>query len=70
MFGLNGSFPDVLWDGYVREPGQSLNICIKNPDVEVLNADLQNGAKNPRVERDPFDCQLDPLAPITLALAE
>lgn len=69
MFGPMGSFPDVLWDGYADE-GIDAQICIDNPDVEVINADVPNGSKNARVERDPFNCALDPLPAVTLASAE
>ena len=46
MFGLTGSFPDVLWDGYAN-PGKvdgdgnllaKYAICIDNGDAEVRNA--------------------------------
>lgn len=67
MFGLNGSFPDILWDGYVKgEPAQA-KICVQNEAVEVLNVDGPNGNKNIRVERDPFACTLAPLKPVTLS---
>jgi len=67
MFGLKGAFPDVLWDGYVNETLQSPQICIENAAVEVLNADMPGGNKNPRVEREPFACKIDPLPAISLA---
>jgi len=70
LFGLTGHFPDVLWDGYVKGEDKDAKICIQEDDVEVINADLPNGTKNPRVEREPFNCQLNPLPKITLASAE
>ena len=69
MFGLKGKFPDVLWDGYINEELESAQICIQD-DVEVLNADMPGGNKNPRVEGEPFACKLQPLPAITLASAE
>ena len=46
MFGLRGSFPDILWDGFVNadkvdEDGNLLaaySICVNNGDAQVLNA--------------------------------
>jgi len=68
MFGLKGAFPDVLWDGYFNDTLESPQICIED-GVEVLNADMPGGNKNPRVEREPFACKLDPLPAIELAPA-
>jgi len=69
MFGLKGSFPDVLWDGYANEDLSNPQICIESAAVEVLNADMPGGNKNPRVEREPFACKLEPLPAIELASA-
>lgn len=66
MFGLTGKFPDVLWDGYVNEKLESPQICIESDKVELINVDQPNKNKNPRVEREPFACKLDPLPAITL----
>ena len=65
MFGLKGSFPDVLWDGYVNVDIADPKICIDQDGVEILNADMPNKNKNPRVE-DIFKCQLEKLAPVKL----
>jgi parallel beta-helix repeat protein len=75
-FGIGGSFPDILWDGYVNEgkldhQGHLLPefaICVDNGDVEVLNADLGNGSDNIVVGSAQHDCQLDKLAPVELDL--
>jgi len=69
MFGLRGSFPDVLWDGYFNEALESPQICIEDEAVEVLNADMPGGNKNPRVEREPFACKIEVLPAISLASA-
>jgi parallel beta-helix repeat protein len=77
MFGLSGSFPDVLWDGYANpdkldENGNLLPayaICVDNGDAEVLNADLPNGSENIVVGAEQHDCALDKLPPIELTLA-
>ncbi len=69
MFGLNGNFPDILWDGYVKGEAKDAQICVQDGAVEVLNVDGPNGNKNVRVERDPFVCSLTPLVPVSLASA-
>ena len=68
MFGPRGRFPHVIWDGYAPE-GRNPQICVTDEGAEVLNADLPNGSKNARVETEPHDCALPPLAPVTLASA-
>ncbi|WP_372340471.1 parallel beta-helix domain-containing protein [Parvularcula sp. IMCC14364] len=75
MFGLNGSFPDVLWDGYVnmdKYPDGVLagedRICIDNGDVEVLNVDMPNGNDNPTVDTAQHNCTLERLPAVSLDL--
>ncbi|MEQ8751525.1 MAG: parallel beta-helix domain-containing protein, partial [Amphiplicatus sp.] len=72
-FGLNGSFPDILWDGYQDKNKQvdgalpvGLRICVDNSDAEVLNVDGPNKYKDPRVEKAPFECALERLKPVEL----
>jgi parallel beta-helix repeat protein len=73
MFGLNGHYPDVLWDGYQDSknlvnglPPADERICIQNGNVEVLNADGPNKFKNPKVDKTSFQCELPKLAAVTL----
>ena len=63
LFGINGHFPDVLWDGYVDAknlvngvPPAGERICVQNGDTEVLNADGPNKYKNPKVDKTFFHC--------------
>lgn len=75
MFGLNGSFPDVLWDGYVNpaktgSDGKLLAehaICVDNGDAEVLNADLANGSDNIVVGDEQHHCAHEKLPAVVLA---
>lgn len=75
MFGLKGSFPDILWDGYANPDkldaeGNLLSehaICIDNGDAEVLNADLGNGSDNIVVGADQHRCVHDKLPAVVLA---
>ena len=67
MFGMSGRFPHVLWDGYAPE-GRDPMICVENEAVEVLNADMANGSKDMRVEREPFACDLPRLSEVRLGV--
>ncbi|HEY6621739.1 MAG TPA: parallel beta-helix domain-containing protein [Steroidobacteraceae bacterium] len=73
MFGINGHFPDVLWDGYVDSknlvnglPPAAERICVQNGDAEVLNADGPNKYKNPKIDKNSFQCELPKLAAVEL----
>ncbi|MEO1658120.1 MAG: parallel beta-helix domain-containing protein [Pseudomonadota bacterium] len=65
LFGINGRFPHVLWDGFApddRDP----EICIAD-GLEVLNADLPGKSQDIRVEIEPYSCTLPPLSPVRLS---
>jgi parallel beta-helix repeat protein len=73
LFGINGRFPDVLWDGYLDSktlvngmPPAEERICVQNGDAQVLNADGPNKYKNPKVDSASFHCDLPKLAAIEL----
>ncbi|NOR36246.1 MAG: hypothetical protein GQ577_05810 [Woeseiaceae bacterium] len=74
MFGLSGSLPDVLWDGYfnaekVDSDGNLLTeyaICVDNDGAQVLNADLPNGSANIIVGAAQHSCQHDKLPAVVL----
>ena len=69
-YGLNGSFPDIIWDGFVNkalpDDGKSAEsvICVKNDGAMVLNVDAPNGYKNP--SEAAHVCELPLLPPIVL----
>jgi len=68
VYGINGSFPDVLWDGYVDSKEQvppNDRICVQDASG-VLNADGPHGYKNPSTDAKPFQCSLPKLPPVTL----
>ena len=72
MFGLNGRFPDVLWDGYAdtaRAGVPEERICVDATASGVLNADGPHKYKDPRVVSDAVRCKLAPLSPVTLTPA-
>lgn len=74
MFGLTGSFPDVIWDGYVNPDSlgddgkllEELAICIDNEGAELLNVDLGNDSANIVVGEAQHDCQHEKLPPVML----
>ncbi len=75
MYGLNGHFPDILWDGYANskrvvdgKPAGS-GICVNNGEAHVLNADGPGGYKNPVDATAPFRCDLPKLPPVVLGKA-
>ena len=72
-YGLNGHFPDILWDGYRDQknlvngqPPAEERICIKNGKTAVLNADGPHKYKNPSTETAPFQCELPKLPSVEL----
>ena len=72
LYGLGGSFPDVLWDGYYNKDRKvdgktatSPQICLR--DVSgVINADGPGGYKNPSKDAKPFECDLPRLPAVDL----
>lgn len=67
-YGLTGSLPDVLWDGYRNpkpaKPGDP-HLCLR--DVSgVLNADGPGGYKNPSKDMAAYNCTLPKLPAIDL----
>jgi parallel beta-helix repeat protein len=70
MFGINGRFPDVLWDGYVdaaRAGVPEERLCVDATASGVLDADGPNKYKSPHLVSDALRCKLAPLSPVTLA---
>ena len=74
MFGITGSFPDVLWDGFTNPDKvdgdgklrQAFAICVDNDGAQVLNADLGNGSENIVVGDAQHSCQHEKLPPVML----
>ena len=69
MFGLNGRFPDVLWDGFTdakRADVAEERLCVDNAPAAVLNADGPGKYKNPSVVTDALRCTLPRLAPVAV----
>jgi parallel beta-helix repeat protein len=74
MFGLGGSLPDVLWDGFyntekVDADGNLLPdyaICVDNGEARVLNADLPNDSADIVVGAAQHSCNHDKLPAVVL----
>ena len=66
VYGIGGSFPDVLFDGYVdKTRKEGPQICLR--DVSgVINADGPGGYKNPSRDAKPYDCSLPKLPAVDL----
>jgi parallel beta-helix repeat protein len=75
LFGLGGSFPDVLWDGYVNPDKLDADgklrsefaICVNNGAAEVLNADLPNGSDHIVVGDNQHHCEHEKLPAVVLS---
>lgn len=66
MYGLGGSFPDVLFDGYINpQRKEGPQICLRGVSG-VLNADGPGGYKNPSKDAKPYDCTLPSLPAVDL----
>lgn len=68
LFGANGSFPDILWDGVTHPDRLSAEyaICVDNGSAQVLNIDAGNNNANPRVDMSTHQCQHEKLAAVVL----
>jgi parallel beta-helix repeat protein len=69
MFGINGHFPDVLWDGYVDPARANVaeeRLCVDATASGVLNADGPHKYKDPKVVTEALRCKLAPLSPVVL----
>ena len=73
MYGLDGRFPDVIWDGYINpavaDEGKlpaTLAICLQDAQSKMLNVDAPNGYNNPNEDMANHRCELAPLKPVEL----
>ena len=67
-FGLNGSLPDIMWDGAAPE-GQTaaaMQICIRNNgDADFANIDYAGKLAKFSQDLKPHECELPPLPAVT-----
>lgn len=72
-FGLNGSLPDILWDGFVNQDKvdggvlkSAYAICVDNGEAQVLNVDAPNDYSNVTTDMEHHRCHHEKLTPVTL----
>ncbi|KKO06990.1 parallel beta-helix domain-containing protein [Pseudohongiella sp.] len=68
LFGADGSFPDIIWDGvtHPERTDMSYAICVDNAGAEILNIDAANNNANPHVDMGMHSCQHNKLAAVEL----
>ena len=69
LYGDDGEFPDVIWDGIVNPNNDESvkTICILEEDAELLNIDAGNEFKNAGVNMSSHRCELPKLEAINLS---
>ena len=70
IFGPEGAFPDIIWDGVIdpNKPEGREVICVDNADAKLLSIDASNEFANPTVDMTPYQCQIEKLTPIELSI--
>ncbi|MDC3123534.1 right-handed parallel beta-helix repeat-containing protein [Gammaproteobacteria bacterium] len=70
IFGPEGAFPDIIWDGVIdpNKPEAREVICVDNGDAKLLSIDASNEFANPTVDMTPYQCQIEKLTPIELSI--
>ena len=68
VYGADGAFPDIIWDGIVNPEGSADQaiICVSGEDVELLNIDAANEFAQPRVDMAQHACDVEKLAAVEL----
>lgn len=70
LFGLDGRFPDVLWDGYANAAlAGGPQLCVSGVSG-VVNADGPNDYADPREDAAAHACTLPPLPAVDLGRAD
>lgn len=69
IFGPQGAFPDIIWDGVVdpNKPEDREVICVDNGDSLLLSIDAGNEFANPTVDMAAYGCSVEKLPAIELA---
>ena len=70
IFGPEGAFPDIIWDGVIdpNKPERREVICVDNGDAKLLSIDASNEFANPTVDMTTYQCQIEKLTPIELSI--
>jgi parallel beta-helix repeat protein len=69
LYGEQGAFPDIIWDGIVNpaNQGERAIICVANGDAQLLSIDAGNEFAGAGVDMQKHNCTVDKLNPIVLA---
>ena len=69
LYGEQGKFPDIIWDGIVNpEKGSATAvICVDNGDAQLLSIDAGNEFANAGIDMTRHTCSVPKLAPVELA---
>ena len=69
LYGEQGEFPDIIWDGIVNpeKDGETPVICVDNGDAQLLSIDAGNEFANAGVDMAQHACTVPKLQPIELA---
>lgn len=69
LYGEDGAFPDIIWDGIV-DPERASDrpiICVDNGDAQLLSIDAGNEFANAGVDMQRHQCTVEKMLPIELA---
>ena len=68
VFGPDGAFPDIIWDGVIdpNKPAEREVICVDNGDAQLLDIDAINEFANPSLDMTPYQCRVEKLSAIEL----
>ena len=69
LYGEQGKFPDISWDGIVNPEKDSATpvICVDNGDAQLLSIDAGNEFANAGIDMTRHTCSVPKLAPVELA---
>ena len=69
LYGEQGKFPDIIWDGIVNPEKDSATpvICVDNGDAQLLSIDAGNEFANAGIDMTRHTCNVPKLAPVELA---
>ena len=69
LYGEEGAFPDIIWDGIVNHSADASTsiICVDNGKAEVLSIDAGNEFTNAGVDMSRHSCDIVKLQAIELA---
>ena len=69
LYGEQGKFPDIIWDGIVNPEKDSVTpvICVDNGDAQLLSIDAGNEFANAGIDMTRHTCSVPKLPPVELA---